>query len=162
MVEVFTGDLMAGYPDIQSDRYDIVVCEQVLEHLSDIETPIRTLARVMKPGGTLFLGVPTFPHGLHYLREFGQKPWDRVFPPGKVRGHIQTFTKPKLLGLVRELTNLEVKEVRGFRIASGGLLRPLERQEWAWRVNRWLGRAVPGLCVEIQAIFTKTVSGSGR
>src|SRR5712671_4190231 len=31
--DYFIGDLTRGYPEINSERYDVVVCEQVLEHL---------------------------------------------------------------------------------------------------------------------------------
>src|SRR5271170_6561823 len=48
--EFFTGDLTRGYPEIASGRYDIVVCEQVLEHLDSVGGAIATLARVTKPG----------------------------------------------------------------------------------------------------------------
>ena len=159
--EIFLGDLMEGYPQIESDRYDVVVCEQVLEHLTELETPIKTLARVLKPGGTLFVGVPIFPNGIHLVREYGLPIWDRVFPPNKVRGHVQSFSKRKITRLISRLTNLELKEARGYRIVSGGFLKPLEEKEWWWRFNRALGRAVPGLCVEIQLVYTKPPTNQG-
>ena len=155
LVGTFVGDLMEGYPDIPSGSYDVVVCEQVLEHLTEIEVPIRTLERLLKPGGLLFVGVPIFPHGIHKLRELGQPIWDRYFPPNKVRGHVQSFSKRKILHLFNRLTDLQLREVRGFRIVSGGWFRELEEKEWWWRASRTLGRTVPGLCVEIQAIFTR-------
>src|SRR5947209_705633 len=41
--EFFAGDLTQGYPEIQSGRYDIVVCEQVLEHLDTLGSALATL-----------------------------------------------------------------------------------------------------------------------
>src|SRR5438874_5312210 len=41
--EYLIGDLTDGYPEIPSGRYDIVVCEQVLEHLDRLDTAIDTL-----------------------------------------------------------------------------------------------------------------------
>ena len=35
--EFFVGSLLKGYPQILSNSYDIVVCEQVLEHLPQID-----------------------------------------------------------------------------------------------------------------------------
>src|SRR3954454_17529298 len=35
--EYVVGDLTGGYPEIPSARYDIVVCEQVLEHLDRLD-----------------------------------------------------------------------------------------------------------------------------
>ena len=34
--DYFIGDLTGGYPEIPSERYDIVVCEQVLSFVLDI------------------------------------------------------------------------------------------------------------------------------
>src|SRR5262249_28103670 len=66
--QLFVGDLMQGYPQIPSDAYDVVVCEQVLEHLTDLPLAMATLERVLKPGGRLIVGVPIFPPPLHSLR----------------------------------------------------------------------------------------------
>lgn len=152
---IFVGDLTKGYPDIPSGAYDVVICEQVLEHITTLETPIRTLERITRPGGHLFAGVPTFPHGIHKVREVAQPTWDRYFPPGKIRGHVQSFSARKFLRLFRELTTLEPVGMRGFRFISGGPLRSLEDYQWWWRLSNAVGRAVPSLCTEIQVEFRK-------
>ena len=151
----YPGNLMDGYPEIASEAYDIVVCEQVLEHLSETENAIRTLERVLKPGGTLIVGVPIFPPPLHLVREWGQPRWDRIFPPGKVRGHLQSFSAGKIKAQFAQFTRLELVDLRGFRIFSGGIFAPLEEKEWWWRLARAVGRIAPGLCVEIQATYVK-------
>jgi len=48
-----------------------------------------------------------------------------------------------------------VETVRGFRIVSGGLLRPLENYRWWWRFNRRLGELLPAACIEAQIIARK-------
>src|SRR5690348_7176939 len=58
--EYVIGDLTGGYPEIASAHYDVVVCEQVLEHLAALDTAIATLVRVLRPGGRLVIGVPIF------------------------------------------------------------------------------------------------------
>jgi hypothetical protein len=52
-------------------------------------------------------------------------------------------------------THLKLIKVRGFRIVSGGILRPLENYRWWWKFNRWLGERLPAFCIEIQAIMIK-------
>ena len=66
--ELFIGNLMHGYPAIGSNVYDIVVCEQVLEHLDEIDVAMATIGRVLKPGGRAIIGVPIFPPPLHLAR----------------------------------------------------------------------------------------------
>ena len=64
----------------RAERFDLVVCTQVLEYVSDPHAAIREMARVLKPGGHLFLSVPSacptdaaeeywrfLPSGLRYL-----------------------------------------------------------------------------------------------
>lgn len=71
---------------VEDDRYDAVLCSQVLAHIPDSLATLRELRRVLKPGGTLLLTAPLFfqenepphdyfrftQHGLrHLLREAG-------------------------------------------------------------------------------------------
>jgi SAM-dependent methyltransferase len=151
----YTGDLMDGYPDIPSESFDVVVCEQVLEHLPQLETAVKTLERLLKPGGTLFVGVPTFPHGLHHLRKPMVAIVDGVQTNPRERGHVQAFSLRSFTEMLTGYTNLEIVTARGFRIVSGGVLRPLENHRWWWQWNRWLGAKLPGLCTEIQVIARK-------
>src|SRR5438045_5182759 len=66
--EYVIGDLTGGYPEIPSGHYDVVVCEQVLEHLAALDTAIATLVRLLRPGGRLVIGVPIFLPPLHLAR----------------------------------------------------------------------------------------------
>src|SRR5947208_2917779 len=99
------------------------------------------------------IGVPIFPPPLHLVRK-------HLVPllPSSLRPedstHQQAFS---LASFRRELQKqpLTVEAVRGFRIVSGGLLRPLENYRWWWRFNRRLGELVPALCIEAQIIARK-------
>jgi SAM-dependent methyltransferase len=51
-------DLAAGDP-IPSDAYDCVICTQTLQLIYDVRAAIRTLHRILKPGGVLLATVPT-------------------------------------------------------------------------------------------------------
>lgn len=151
----WVGDLLDGYPEIPSDTFDIVICEQVLEHLPRLETAMQTLERVLRPGGTLFVGVPIFPHGVHLLRKHLVPLIDKLNPSAPERGHLQAFSRLTFTKQLSALTNLQIDRTRGFRIVSGGILRPLENYRSWWRFNRWMGELVPGLCVEIQVVARK-------
>jgi hypothetical protein len=84
---------------------------------------------------------------------------DRLFRIKKIRGHVQAWSKASFLRLVRQTCpNLTIETTRGFRIISGGILRPLEYLRWWWRFNRLLGRLVPSLCIEIQVVAQKPKS----
>lgn len=152
----FIGDLTKGYPEIASDSYDVVVCEQVLEHLSELNIAMKTIERVLKPGGTAIVGVPIFPPGIHPIRQYGQPIWDKIVPFAKKhRGHLQTFSKRGFIEIFESNTALKATHCRGFRIISGGILRFLENYQWYWKMCRTIGRLLPSFCIEIQVLFEK-------
>lgn len=159
--EFFAGDLERGYPEIPSDRYDVVVCEQVLEHLERLDVALATLARVVRPGGILVIGVPIFFPPLHLARRHLVPLLARVLPALHLGDHHQAFSLTSFLRLLRAYPELGVARVRGFRIVSGGLLWRLENHAWWWRLNRWLGEIMPSLCIEAQIVLVKAPPSGG-
>jgi SAM-dependent methyltransferase len=152
--EVVLSDLMAGQKEILSESYDVVVCEQVLEHLAQIDLAIRSLERILKPGGRLVVGVPIFVPPLAFLRR-GYVAMTLARDPRRYWSHIQSFSLTTFLRAMRCHSKLELVEARGFRIVSEGLVAPLENYRWWWKLNRRIGALVPSLCTEVQAIFVK-------
>jgi ubiquinone/menaquinone biosynthesis C-methylase UbiE len=55
-----------GQIPVEDERFDVVLCTQVLEHVPNPDVVLGELARVLKPGGTLWLTAPFFyaPHEL--------------------------------------------------------------------------------------------------
>lgn len=148
-------DLSTGLPGLKSAQYDLVVCEQVLEHLHDPALALSEMYRVLRPGGRMVLGVPIFVEGLHLVRKHLVPIYDRIAKT-KQRGHVQAWSKRTFVNLVRKTCpDLKIETVRGFRIISGGVLRPLEYCRWWWQLNRRVGAMVPSLCTEIQLIVQK-------
>jgi SAM-dependent methyltransferase len=158
--QLHEGDLTKGLPFLGSDQFDVVMCEQVLEHVHQVDFAMATLHRVLAPGGTLILGVPIFPPGLDVVRRHVVPITDRVFKVKKERGHVQAFTKRSFVARLCRNCDLEIEQVRGFRIISGGVLRPLENQRWWWNFACSVGRVVPSLCIEIQVIGKKPLTQS--
>lgn len=149
-------DLEQGLPGLEPERYNTVICEQVLEHLHNPRLALADMYRVLRPGGKLLLGVPIFPPGLHLARKHVVPVMDRLFRVKKNRSHVQGWSRGSFLQLVRQTCpDLIIERTRGFRIISGGILRPLEYCRWWWQLNRHVGRLVPALCIEIQIIAHK-------
>lgn len=154
--QVFLGDLTEGYPEIPSETYDVVVCEQVLEHLHDLDVALATLGRLVKSGGRLIVGIPIFLPPLHLVRKHVLPSLLRVLPLRDLGTHHQAFSLPSFLRELRRFPELNIGRVRGFRVISGGILGPLEQYRWWWRLNRRIGESVPSACIEAQIILTKT------
>lgn len=155
---LYNCDLEVGLTSLPSNRFDVVVCEQVLEHLHAAEHASQELTRVLRPGGTLFAGVPIFPPGVHLARKHLVPMTDRLLGVKKVRGHVQAFSLASFRRLMKSSGPMEIRRARGFRIISGGFLRPLEFHRWWWQLNRTIGRIVPSLCIETQIVAVKTAA----
>lgn len=153
-------DVELGLDDLGEGQYDVVICEQVLEHLHDCDTAVNELLRVLRPGGVLIVGVPIFACGAHLVRKHVVPKLDRWLNVKKVRGHVQAFSKRTFVNLLETTGRVQVEQVRGFRFISGGPLRPLEYCRWWWQLNRKLGAWFPSLCVEIQVLARKTATAA--
>ncbi|NIL97991.1 MAG: methyltransferase domain-containing protein [Planctomycetales bacterium] len=155
-------DAEQGMPQLESEQFDVVICEQMLEHLHNPQAALTELARVLRPGGLLVVGVPIFPHGPHLIRKHLVPFFDRLVDR-RPRPHVQAFSLRSFLAMWRQSCgDVEIRQRRGFRVISGGILRPLEYCRWWWRLNRKFGRLVPGLCVEVQIVAIKQISPTGR
>lgn len=87
-LEVARIDLEAGRFPWPDGSVDVVVCNQVLEHLKNIWLPIGEIHRVLRPGGHAILSVPNLA-AFHnrVLLALGRQPTSiRVFGP-HVRGY---------------------------------------------------------------------------
>ena len=146
---LYQGDIQDRTP-FELGCFDIVLCEQVLEHMGDPSAAIREIARVLKPGGLLVLGVPIFPWGVSHLRRLLIRVLKDYF--GVSRSHVQTFDIRSVRHLICADNRFAISRMYGFRILSGGLLSRLEDFRWWFRFNRWLGRVASSLCTEIQVV----------
>ena len=143
--DIRQGDAQEGL-QAATASVDVVVCEQLLEHLKDPQSLLAEIHRVLKPDGLFVCGVPIFPEPVARVRRWIVRRYG-------LRGseHIQTYS---LRSIRRQVAPwFSEQETRGFRIVSGGLLRRLENNAWWYRLNRWLGRRFPGLCIEVQLML---------
>jgi SAM-dependent methyltransferase len=81
------------FPDACFDR---IVCSEVLEHIPDLDGAITELHRVLKPGGTMAVTVPTwFPEKVCWALS---DEYHAPFVPG---GHVRIFTESGLRQALR-------------------------------------------------------------
>jgi len=140
-----------GFAD---DTFDYVRANHALEHVIDPASVLQDMHRVLKPGGTLFIGVPTN-DGMN-ARLFGPHWWYLGAPV-----HPITFSTSGLVGLVRRIgfqvervsTNSDFGGVAGSlqillnrtssRLSSEGMLFqakvPLLLGQWAAKLQDVLG-----------------------
>lgn len=83
--------------------FDRVICSEVMEHVHDYRAAVRELVRVLRPGGTVGVTVPTAPTEHAYL-------WLSRFYFESPGGHIRIF-KPRDLALAMSIAGLRVEAV---------------------------------------------------
>jgi SAM-dependent methyltransferase len=106
--------------------FDVVVCNQVLEHLKTVIGPLREMMRVTQTGGFIAVGIPNLASlaSRIYLL-LGRDPICLAFPGPHVRG----LTHRSFGRMLRSNPNLSLEAVSGavFYPAPLGLGEPLAR-----------------------------------
>jgi len=108
---------------LESESYDWVCSLDVVEHIEDHEKAVQEMARVLKPGGHIFLTVPAFmdlwsKHDLinHHFRRYKMDELTSLFKP-ELNGNIiyKTYFNSILFPLIwifRKISSLFIKDMK--------------------------------------------------
>jgi SAM-dependent methyltransferase/polysaccharide pyruvyl transferase WcaK-like protein len=91
--------------------YDVVVCNHVLEHVADYRSALRELVRITRPGGFVFLSVPT-PISREKTNDWG-------FPRADQHGHFRIFGRDIETVFAAEMPDHQVIAVTARDPATG-------------------------------------------
>lgn len=73
------------------DSFDRIICSEVMEHIHDDRGAARELARVLRPGGTIAVTVPSFfPEKVNWALD------SDYHAPASVGGHVRIYRKPAI------------------------------------------------------------------
>ena len=103
-------------PSLRPSAFDLVVCQNVLEHIEDDVAAVGTLGTALRPDGRLVLLVPAHPGLFSEL--------DRAF------GHYRRYTRASLTRIV-DRAGLRILDVRSFNLLGipGWWAKKLRRSE---------------------------------
>lgn len=95
-IEAHHGDLNEVFP-FESDCFDVIHANQVIEHLSDTDRFVTEIRRTLKPGGYAVIGTPNLAalHNILYLL-LGLQPFDASVSDQVVVGSWHPIKLPKL------------------------------------------------------------------
>lgn len=143
---------------IDSNSFDCIFCNAVLEHVPRIDSVMSELARVVKPGGYIIAGVP-------YLQPYHKNPTD-----------FRRYTQEGLteLGELHGLQTVEIIPVHSIAQTLGwiaweyarerGGIRPYVVYPIVWLATRLYHRTdfqLRNNANTFQAIYTKSTSSAG-
>ena len=93
---------------INSESIDVVLSNQVIEHIVKHEKYLSEIKRILKSEGLLILSTPNFHNPKNtLLKLFFQKPimrWEnnKNLPPNEYRGHVKEFYEDELISLIQK------------------------------------------------------------
>lgn len=131
-LEIHHGDLPGAR--LPAASFDLVYMGDVLEHVPDCREALAEVARVLRPGGHLYLRGPITTHSL--ARALALRAWGALGRTLTLREppyHLWEF-RPRPLARLMESVGLEVVSVRQGKIPPGrahGRKTPLERAAMA-------------------------------
>ena len=94
------------YLPFKDNTYDLILSNEVIEHVTDDKLCVHEMVRVLKPGGRIILfcpnrGYPFETHGIYWKGEyhFGNKPFVNYLPRSqrdKLAPHVNIYTRKDL------------------------------------------------------------------
>jgi SAM-dependent methyltransferase len=118
-------ELLPGAPSLREGGFDLIVCQNVLEHIADDAAALQAMSGALSPSGYLALLVPAHP------RLFG--PLDDAY------GHYRRYSKARIRSLF-DLAGLQMEVLRPFNTL--GIL--------GW----WLKNRRPGMHLDERSLRT--------
>ena len=92
-------------------RFDVVTCMEMLEHVPDPASVVAACARLLKPGGRLFLSTLNRTPAAFALAIVGAEYVARVLPKGTHQ--YRDFIRPSELGALLRAAGLDLEDVSG-------------------------------------------------
>ena len=110
----------AGLSDYPAQSFDCVVCSDVLEHLENPAQMLREIARVVRPGGHVFVTIPNAFNIIERLKILftGNSGRYKTEPPGSF-GHITMLPDNVMKSLLRRAGLRQVAVGKGYCLAGG-------------------------------------------
>jgi ubiquinone/menaquinone biosynthesis C-methylase UbiE len=103
-------DLEKGTLPFQANMFDLVICNQVFEHLKNYVQILNEIIRVTTPAGYIIIGIPNLAHLINRcLLLFGRQP----MCVGIVSSHVRGFTHKEFRNFVRSLSAVKLIDQQG-------------------------------------------------
>jgi 2-polyprenyl-3-methyl-5-hydroxy-6-metoxy-1,4-benzoquinol methylase len=96
MHKVLVGTYIAVAPELPERYFDLVVCNDVIEHMDDHDAFLEAIKQKMAPGGHIVGSVPNVRHITALFKLLVQKDWPYAESGILDRSHLRFFTEKSL------------------------------------------------------------------
>lgn len=94
---VLTGDVLELIETLEAEKFDCLTLLDVIEHLADPFTLLKSVKRILSKDGCLVLSVPNVLHISNLYRLLVEKDWHYIDHGILDRTHLRFFTKKSLI-----------------------------------------------------------------
>ncbi len=142
----------AGLAHFAPESFDVVVSSDVIEHIESPAFLLREIARVLVPGGSLFL---TYPNAFNMFERMvvlatGNSTRYRTEAPGS-HGHISMLPPQVLISLATRAGLRVDREGRGYCMFASTMIMPKRNFGPAWSFVRYVHLVKPARIVHPSA-----------
>jgi 2-polyprenyl-3-methyl-5-hydroxy-6-metoxy-1,4-benzoquinol methylase len=134
--DVEINDIALAKMTFDTDRFDLILALDVLEHLTDPDQTLRALRDRLKPTGVIILSLPNVAHYDVAIPLLFRGRWDYADEGLLDRTHLRFFTKKTALHMV-ENSGLVVGQLN-YNHRYPSIFHPfgLRDQKWRWYSHR--------------------------
>jgi SAM-dependent methyltransferase len=138
--DVEISDIASARMAFDTDRFDLILALDVLEHLTDPDRALQALRDRLKPTGVIIVSLPNVAHYAVSMPLLFRGRWDYADEGLLDRTHLRFFTKRTALRMVED-NGLVVARV-GYNHRYPSIFHPfgLRGQKWRWYSHRLMQR----------------------
>ncbi|MBR1421202.1 MAG: class I SAM-dependent methyltransferase [Selenomonadaceae bacterium] len=124
--EVENVDVEKVTPDHWREKFDYIICGDVIEHLVDPWTAIRNMRKMLKPGGHLLASIPNVAN-IDVVENLLRGFWDYMDAGILDRTHLRFFTMDSIIKIIQS-SNFQHLEIIYKRLNFQNHLLPLAEE----------------------------------
>lgn len=126
MTKVFSGTYEQSYSEIPNDYFDLIVCNDVIEHMLDHEKFFRLIKDKLQKNGVLIGSVPNVRYYPNLINLLFHKNWKYENEGVLDRTHLRFFTEKSLLSCLHE---------QGYNQIKIFLINPIKLDNNLWGIK---------------------------
>jgi 2-polyprenyl-3-methyl-5-hydroxy-6-metoxy-1,4-benzoquinol methylase len=121
--KVLGGTFNEMFDQIPDDYFDLVICNDVIEHMTDHEDFFQSIKKKIKKEGCLVASIPNVRYILNLIELLVRKDWEYKDSGILDRTHLRFFTEKSLKRTIID-SGFEIDQFKGINIyRSGGVKR---------------------------------------